>query len=195
MILDRFLIIRTSTYNKFLIFSEKEYVGKVVTTNSKYNIIIKGTQILEINEEAIFYLDYMEIKFFGKPDKIEIYFSIFENFNFNFNDIIKDQTYIPIIQIDKVLKNEDFNELGKNLNALRSELNQKDDSIFHNHFHYVHLSLTGLILISFSIFGLFFIIRKFKTGKFVFFNNQNSVKIEDEKLEDTVQPNFDNIIN
>ena len=152
LILNKFLIIRTTSYNKFLIFSEKAYIGKIVTIKSKDNIIIKGTQILEVYEEAIFYLDYMEIKFFGKPEKIETYFSIFENFNFNFYDIIKDHSYVPIVHVDKVLKNEEFNNLGKNLIPLKKELTDMDNSVFYNNFHYIWI---GLLLESLNRVNLF----------------------------------------
>lgn len=127
------VLITTEENNKYLTITANANYGNLITEDERILLEFKGTQMLEINQNAVLKLGHLEVKFFGKNDQIKTQLvnqrrwnlSLENHFDFHSIDIPKIESNVIMKQIEMV----DLSESLKYLKDRKDNKNEKEGSV------------------------------------------------------------------
>lgn len=115
---------KTSDSNKYLITSEKEIVGKLAMKNKIERLEFKGTQLLDVQEDATLYLQEKEIDFHVGSERIETTFSLLAKLpNISFDS---EFTQFNYTKIEKVKLMKEYDTQDQEIQLLKKNVVRKN---------------------------------------------------------------------
>ena len=158
------IFIKTSTENRYLVFSPSPKIGKLISKNNIEILQFSNAQMLEVNYSAKLYVDDLEIKFKEQNLKTETHFNLTFDFNFNWKvDTLQNFNFsIPTVN-KTILNNIELLNLSENVTNLKQlSLLRQHEKNKHNTIWIYFYIIFGLITILTFTFLIIIILHKYK---------------------------------